>query len=141
MGRILAIDFGTKRIGLAVTDSLQMIAGPLKTVTSEEALPFIVSYCEKEKVEIIVLGEPKHLDGSASGPQEAIQNFLKALERKLPAVKMERMDERFTSKLAFDSMIMGGATKKQRQDKSMIDTVSAVIILQSFMEQRAFRRG
>ncbi|HOY49221.1 MAG TPA: Holliday junction resolvase RuvX [Flavobacteriales bacterium] len=138
MPRILAIDFGTKRIGIAVTDPLQMIANPFKTVTNEEALPFLKTYLSKESVETIVIGEPKHLDGSASGPQESITNFVRAVEKAFPTVKIVRVDERFTSKLAFGAMIDGGASKKQRQDKSLIDTLSAVIILQSYMEQKAF---
>ncbi|MFM2285186.1 MAG: hypothetical protein RLZZ543_683 [Bacteroidota bacterium] len=138
MPRILAIDFGTKRIGIAVTDPLQMIANPLKTVNADEALPFLKQYLQKENVETIVVGEPKHMDGSASGPQESISNFVRAVEKAFPTVKVERVDERFTSKLAFGAMIAGGATKKQRQDKGMIDTLSAVIILQSYMEQKAF---
>ena len=138
MPRILAIDFGTKRIGIAVTDPLQMIANPLKTVTNEEALPFLKTYLSKESVETIVIGEPKHLDGSASGPQESITNFVRAVEKAFPTVKIVRVDERFTSKLAFGAMLDGGASKKQRQDKSLIDTLSAVIILQSYMEQKAF---
>lgn len=138
MPRILAIDFGTKRIGIAVTDPLQMIANPLKTVTNEEALPFLKTYLSKESVETIVIGEPKHLDGSASGPQESITNFVRAVEKAFPTVKIVRVDERFTSKLAFGAMVDGGASKKQRQDKSLIDTLSAVIILQSYMEQKAF---
>lgn len=138
MPRILAIDFGTKRIGIAVTDPLQMIANPFKTVTNEEALPFLKTYLSKESVETIVIGEPKHLDGSASGPQESITNFVRAVEKAFPTVKIVRVDERFTSKLAFGAMVDGGASKKQRQDKSLIDTLSAVIILQSYMEQKAF---
>jgi putative Holliday junction resolvase len=138
MPRILAIDFGTKRIGIAVTDPLQMIANPFKTVTNEEALPFLKTYLSKESVETIVIGEPKHLDGSASGPQESITNFVRAVEKAFPTVKIVRVDERFTSKLAFGAMLDGGASKKQRQDKSLIDTLSAVIILQSYMEQKAF---
>lgn len=138
MPRIIAIDFGTKRIGIAVTDPLQMIANPLKTVTNEEALPFLKTYLSKESVETIVIGEPKHLDGSASGPQESITNFVRAVEKAFPTVKIVRVDERFTSKLAFGAMLDGGASKKQRQDKSLIDTLSAVIILQSYMEQKAF---
>jgi putative Holliday junction resolvase len=138
MPRIIAIDFGTKRIGIAVTDPLQMIANPLKTVTNEEAIPFLKTYLSKENVETIVIGEPKHLDGSASGPQESIANFVRAIEKAFPTVKIVRVDERFTSKLAFGAMIDGGASKKQRQDKSLIDTLSAVIILQSYMEQKAF---
>ena len=138
MPRILAIDFGTKRIGIAVTDPLQMIANPLKTVTNEEAIPFLKTYLSKENVDTIVIGEPKHLDGSASGPQESIANFVRAVEKAFPTVKIVRVDERFTSKLAFGAMLDGGASKKQRQDKSLIDTLSAVIILQSYMEQKAF---
>jgi putative Holliday junction resolvase len=138
MPRIIAIDFGTKRIGIAVTDPLQMIANPLKTVTNEEAIPFLKTYLSKENVDTIVIGEPKHLDGTASGPQESIANFVRAVEKAFPTVKIVRVDERFTSKIAFGAMLDGGASKKQRQDKSLIDTLSAVIILQSYMEQKAF---
>ena len=138
MARVLSIDFGTKRIGIAVTDPLQMIANPLKTLTNEEALPFIKSYVQKENVEAIVIGEPKHLDGTGSGPQESISNFVRAVEKAFPTIKVIRIDERFTSKLAFGAMLEGGASKKKRQDKSLIDTLSAVIILQSYLEQKTF---
>jgi putative Holliday junction resolvase len=141
MPRILAIDFGTKRTGIAVTDSLQMIANPLKTVPGDEVLPFLKQYMSKEQVETIVVGEPKHMDGTASGPQEALTNFVRSLEKAFPMVKVVRMDERFTSKMAFGAMLQAGASKKQRQDKSTIDTVSAVIILQSYMEQKAFGKS
>lgn len=138
MPRILALDFGTKRIGIAVTDALQLIANPLKTVSNEETIPYLKQYLSKENVETIVIGDPKHLDGTASGPQESLNNFVRAIEKAFPTVKIVRVDERFTSKIAFGTMIEGGASKKQRKDKSLIDTLSAVIILQSYMEQKAF---
>lgn len=140
MSRIIAIDYGTKRVGLAVTDPLQLIAGPLKTVHSSEVIAFLQSYFLVEKVESIVIGEPRHLDGTLSGPREALENFIKNLSKSFPDKEIHRIDERFTSKLAMDSLISGGASKKQRQDKAALDTISAVIILQSFLEQKAFRK-
>jgi putative holliday junction resolvase len=140
MPRIIAIDFGTKRVGLAVTDPLQMIAGPLKTVHSSELIDYLKNYFAIEKVESIVIGEPKHLDGTLSGPREALENMIKNLSKTFPDKEIHRVDERFTSKLAMDSLIAGGASKKQRKDKAALDTISAVIILQSFMEQNAFRK-
>ena len=138
MARVLSVDFGTKRIGIAVTDPMQMIANPLKTLTNDEALPFIKNYVLKEKVETIVIGEPKHLDGTSSGPQESLMNFVRAVEKAFPTIKVVRVDERFTSKLAFNALIEGGASKKQRQDKSLLDSMSAAIILQSYLEQKTF---
>ncbi len=138
MPRILALDFGTKRIGIAVTDNLQLIANPLKTVSNEETIPYLKLYLSKENVETIVIGDPKHLDGTSSGPQESLNNFVRAIEKAFPTVKIVRIDERFTSKIAFGTLIEAGASKKQRKDKSLIDTLSAVIILQSYMEQIQF---
>jgi len=140
MARIIAIDYGTKRIGLAVTDSLQMIAGPLKTVHSSEIIDFLKEYLHRENVEAFVIGEPKHLDGNLSGPIEALSNFIKNLTKNFPDKPIYRIDERFTSKMAMDTLIAGGASKKQRQDKATLDTISAMIILQSFLEQNAFRK-
>jgi putative Holliday junction resolvase len=140
MARILAIDYGTKRSGIAVTDPLKMIANPLTAVPTQELLPFLKEYIGKELVETIVVGEPKHMDGTASGPQEALANFVKAVEKTFKSIQVVRMDERFTSKMSLETMITAGATKKQRAVKENIDTISAVIILQSYMEQLEYRK-
>ncbi|MEX1188253.1 MAG: Holliday junction resolvase RuvX [Bacteroidia bacterium] len=137
-GRILAIDYGNKRIGLAVTDSLQIIAGPLKTVHSQEILSFLKEYVPKEKVVEIVIGEPKHMDGTESGPIEALSNFKKALERFFPEIPIHMVDERFTSKMAMASLHQSGASKTKKKNKEEIDLISAVLILQSHMERNNF---
>jgi putative holliday junction resolvase len=137
-GRILGIDYGTKRIGLAVTDSLQIISGPLKTVHSQDVLTFLKDYIPKENVVEIVIGNPMHLDGSLSGPQESLNNFIKSLSRTFPEVPVIKLDERFTSKMAMASLHATGASKKKKQNKEEIDLISAVLILQSHMEQKTF---
>ena len=139
MPRILAIDFGTKRIGIAVTDPLQLIANPLQTIPSKDIFQFLKEYIQQEPVETIVIGEPKSMDGNPSGPVEALRNFLVALKRSFPTIKIEQVDERFTSKLALSAMISAGATKKQRANKENIDKLSAAIILQTYMDGRDAR--
>ena len=141
MGRILAIDFGTKRIGLAVTDPNQIIATALDTIPSAEIFDYLKNYFSKEPVSKIIIGEPKHLDGSISGPIEALSNFKKALSRLFPLIPVESIDERFTSKIAFESMILSGAKKKDRENKSNIDKISAVIILQDYLSQLSYRKS
>lgn len=133
MGRIMALDYGTKRTGIAVTDELQLIASGLATVNSKELIPFLENYFEKEKVELVLVGEPKQKDGSASQSETAIQGFLKKFEEKFPDKKTKRVDERFTSKMAFQTMIDSGLKKKQRQNKALVDEISATIILQSYL--------
>lgn len=133
MGRILAIDFGLKRTGIAVTDNLKMIANPLETVASENLISFLKSYCEKEKVETFVIGAPKRMNNQSSDIEQNILLFIDHLKKVFPKVKIERQDERFTSKLAFNAMITGGLKKKDRQNKETIDKLSATIILQSFL--------
>jgi putative holliday junction resolvase len=135
MGRIMAIDYGTKRVGVAVTDPMKMIASPLDTIHSSEAIAFIENYHSKNELETIVVGLPKHMDGNLNDVEVHIKDFIKKLKAKIPALKVERIDERFTSKMAFQSMITAGATKKQRAEKSNIDKVSAAIILQSYLSQ------
>lgn len=135
MSRILAIDYGTKRVGIAVTDENRLIASALETVHSKDIINYLKQYFSKNKVEIIVLGEPKHLDNTPSQSAEAINNFEKHLLKTFPDKKVERMDERFTSKIAFQTMINSGLKKKQRQDKGIIDQVSATIILQDYLER------
>lgn len=139
MARILAIDFGTKRTGIASTDSLQLIASPLTTVSGAELIPFLNKYLATERVETIVVGEPRHKDGELSGPIEALNNFLIYLRRTFPAIGIERVDERFTSKLANMAINEAGLSKKKRADKSLNDAIAATLILQSYLEQRTFR--
>ncbi len=133
MARILALDYGTKRTGIAVTDEHKIIASGLTTVPTAELLPFLKKYFSEEKVELVLLGEPKQMDNTASQSEVKIQEFLKKFTEAFPGMKMERVDERFTSKMAFQSMIDSGLKKKQRQNKSLVDEISATIILQSYL--------
>ena len=136
MSRLLAIDYGTKRCGIAVSDPLQIIANGLTTVHSKDILTFLTTYFQKEKVETIVVGEPKKMNGEATDATVHVNNFIKQLQKKFPEIKIERIDERFTSKMAFQTMIDSGLKKKARQNKELIDEISATIILQSFMSLR-----
>ena len=141
MARILAVDFGGKRVGLAVTDTLQMIAGGLTTVATKEIFIFLKNYFAKEIVECVVVGEPKRLNNTETHSTEMTEKFVKELKQKYPSLKVERMDERFTSKMAFQTMIDGGLKKKDRRNKETVDMVSATIILQSYMEELNFRKN
>ena len=136
MGRILAIDYGKKRTGIAVTDELQLIASGLTTVATGELLGFIREYCKNEDVEVVVVGEPRRLHLEASPVEADISKFIKKLHRELPALRVDRMDERFTSKMAFQSLIDSGVSKKKRQNKALLDEVSATIILQSYLDSK-----
>ena len=133
MGRILAIDYGIKRTGIAVTDELQIIASGLTTVDTSKLLAFLKDYISEEKVEKIVVGLPKQMDNTASESEVFIQKFLEKLEKELPQIPMVRFDERFTSKMAFQTMIDSGLSKKQRRNKALVDEISATLILQSYM--------
>lgn len=133
MGKIIAIDFGLKRTGLAITDEMQIIAFGLETVESKNLMNYLITLFQKEKIDKIVLGEPKRLDGSDAHITQNVYLLKEALEKQFPTVPVILHDERFTSKMAFEAMIAGGLKKKQRQDKAMIDKVSATIILQSYM--------
>lgn len=133
MGKIIAIDFGLKRTGLAITDESKLFAFGLETVDSKKLMEYLIELFKKEKIETIVLGEPKRLDGSDAHVTQNVYLLKEALEKQFPGVPVELHDERFTSKMAFDAMIAGGLKKKQRQDKGMIDKVSATIILQEFL--------
>lgn len=135
MARILAIDYGTKRVGLAVTDPLQMIATALETVENDKILTYLEEYFEKEAVELLVLGMPKNLDNSDTDATKAVEEFAQKFKEKFPKTSVEFQDERFTSKMALDAMIAGGTKKKYRQNKGNLDKVSAVIILQSYLEK------
>ena len=133
MGRILAIDFGEKRTGIAITDELQIIASGLTTVNTVELLSFLKEYNNTEKVELILIGHPKQMDNSNSESEVLILPFIQKLEKLLPQIPMKRVNERFTSKMAFQTMIAGGMKKKQRRNKAMVDEISATIILQSYL--------
>ena len=137
MGRILAIDYGQKRVGLAVTDELQIIATALDTVHSKDIMEYLKAYIEKEHVVCIVVGEPRQMNNTASESVKFIDPFVRRLKKVFPEMKIDRYDERFTSKIASQTMISAGLKKKDRQNKSTIDKISAVIILQSYMEYKA----
>lgn len=130
----MAIDYGRKRTGLAVTDELQLIATGLDTVETDKLMSYLTNYCLKESVDCFVVGEAKHMDNTPSESAKYIEPFVKRLTQQFPNTPVKRIDERFTSKIAFQAMIDGGLKKKQRQNKAMIDTVSAVLILQNFMQ-------
>lgn len=133
MGRILAIDFGKKRTGIAITDELKIIASGLTTVATGELLDFLKDYLSKEKVTLFLVGKPKQMNNLDSKSEVLIKPFLKKLANAFPHIPIERVDERFTSKMAFQTMIDGGLKKKQRRDKGLIDEISATIILQSYL--------
>ena len=134
MGRILAIDYGQKRVGLAVTDELQLIATGLDTVHVKDIWSYLHDYLIKENVDCIVIGEPKDLMNRPSDSTRFIEPFVKGLTKKFPNVKVKRFDERFTSKIALDTMITGGLSKSKRQNKALVDQISATLILQSYMD-------
>jgi len=136
MGRILAIDYGQKRVGIAVTDELKMIASGLKTVASKDIWTFLSDYLRKEKVDAIVVGEPRDMMNRPSDSSRFVEPFVLKLRKIYPKLKVDRFDERFTSKMAFQTMIDGGLGKKQRQNKALVDTISATIILQSYLESQ-----
>lgn len=141
MARIMAIDYGRKRCGIAVTDPLQIIANSLTTVATKDLLTFILDYVKKENVETIVIGEPKDMQNNPSESSRYIEPFIGQLRKALPDMIIKRHDERFTSKMAFQTMIDAGLGKKQRQNKSLVDTISATIILQSYMEAEAIKKN
>ena len=136
MARILSIDYGKKRTGIAVTDELQMIASGLTTVPTRELQKFLEEYLKTENVETIVIGEPKQMDYTASELGSVIDAFAKALQIKYPNLVIERVDERFTSKMAFQTMIDSGLKKKQRRNKALVDEIAATIILQSYLDRK-----
>ncbi|WP_394970720.1 Holliday junction resolvase RuvX [uncultured Croceitalea sp.] len=136
MARLLALDYGKVRTGIAVTDEMQLIASGLTTVETSTLFSFLKTYLTDENVELIVLGEPKQMDGSASESEILIQKFLEKFKKQFPDIPIERQDERFTSKMAFQAMLDSGIGKKQRQNKALIDQVSATIILQSYLEKK-----
>lgn len=140
VGRILAIDYGKKRVGLAVTDPLKIIATKLTTVPSHQLFDFLKDYFQKESVEKVVIGYPLQMNNEASEAVWYINPFLKRFQKLYPDMPIEQVDERFTSKMAFQTMIDAGLKKKDRQNKGTIDAVSATIILQSYMEKQKYRQ-
>lgn len=136
MSRILAIDYGRKRTGIAVTDPMQIIANGLTTVPTHELMDFLLKYVAQEKVERIVVGHPKQMNNEDSENMKYIKPFVAQLKKKLPDISVELVDERFTSVLAHQAMLDGGLKKKARQDKALVDEISATIILQSYLESR-----
>jgi putative Holliday junction resolvase len=141
MGRILAIDYGTKRIGLAETDDLQLIASGIGTIHSSELKKFIHDYIAKNQLETIVIGLPKRLNNEATQATKLANDTAINLQRTFPTIEVVQVDERFTSKMASAAMFEGGLGKKKRQEKGLVDMVSATIILQSYMEQQRYQRG
>lgn len=135
MGRIVALDYGKKRTGIAVTDELQLIASGLTTVATHDLLNFLKKYVADEKVTMLVVGEPKQMDNTPSESESLIIPFLARLKKVFPELPIEREDERFTSKMAVRTMIDSGLKKKQRRDKALIDEISATIILQAYLNR------
>ena len=133
MSRILAIDYGEVRTGIAVTDQLQIIASGLITVKTEHLIKFLIDYTHKEQVELFIVGLPKQMNNTESESEKHILNFLKQLKISLPKIPVKRIDERFTSKIAHQTMIDSGMKKKQRRNKGLVDEISATIILQSYL--------
>ena len=136
MSRILAFDYGTKRIGIAVTDSLQIIATGLDTIHPNDIVVYLTKYLSTEVVELFVVGEPKQLDGTPSQSAQHVRGFMTILKKHFPEIPIETMDERFTSKMAAATVAQSGFKKSDRRNKERIDTISATIILQSYLEKK-----
>ena len=141
MGRILAFDYGKKRIGLAVTDQMQIIASPLTTISPSEIEKFLLDYLKKEIVDEFVIGYPVQMNNKPSDSVRYIDPFLKRLGKLFPDKPLHLVDERFTSKIALQTIIEGGVKKKDRRDKSLADKISASLILQTYLEKRNFIKG
>lgn len=141
MPRILSIDYGKKRTGLAVTDPLKIIAGGLATVLTHELFQFLHDYTQKEQVELIIIGEPKQPNGLPSENLARVQQFVNRWRKVMPQIPIEYFDERYTSVLAHRAMIDGGLKKKDRQNKALVDEISATILLQNYMDSRQFKAG
>ena len=136
MSRILAIDYGMKRTGIAVTDELQIIASGLTTIPSETTIAFLTTYFSRENVSKVIIGEPKQMNGKPSESTPIIERFVTAFKIAFPEMKIDRVDERFTSKMAFQTMIDSGLKKKQRQNKGLIDEIAATILLQDYLTRK-----
>jgi putative Holliday junction resolvase len=141
MGRILAIDYGRKRIGLAVTDPMKIISSPLTTIPSSEFDSFMQTYLKTEKVDEFVVGYPLQMNNQPSESVIYLNPFIKKLERLFPEKPIHLVDERFTSKIALRTIIDGGVKKKDRRDKTLVDKISASLILQAFLDKRSFTKG
>lgn len=138
MPRILAIDYGQKRTGIAVTDELQIIASGLTTIPTETVIRFLKDYFSIEKVAKVLIGEPKQMNGLPSQSAEMINSFVTKFVNTFPDIEVVRVDERFTSKMAFQTMIASGLNKKQRQNKALIDEIAATILLQDYLTKKIF---
>jgi putative Holliday junction resolvase len=139
LGRILAIDYGNKRTGLAVTDPGQRIASPLETVETHGLMTFLEEYMKAEQVDMIVVGYPIRMDGSDSDALKPIRYFVQAFKKRFPGISVEWMDERFTSKIARDAILEGGVKKSRRREKGNLDRISASLILQTWLDRRTIR--
>lgn len=133
LARILALDYGEKRTGIAVTDEMQIIASGLATIDTKKIFSFLTKYLKNESVELFIVGEPKQMDNTESESEQFIRPFIKKLNQTFPKIPIKRIDERFTSKMAFKSMIDSGLSRKKRQNKSLIDEISATLILQTYL--------
>lgn len=140
MGRILAFDIGKKRTGVAATDPLKIIANGLSTIPTDTIISFLTQYMINESVELLVIGYPYQMNNQLSEAVIYIQPAINRIRKVFPDLQIELVDERFTSKIAFQTMIDGGVKKKDRQNKALVDTISATIILQSYMESRSFNK-
>jgi len=138
MPRIIAIDYGLKRTGIAVTDPLQIIATGLTTIESPKLIEFLKAYFEKEAVEKIVIGEPKNLDDSDTHATALVRNVIEKIKKAFPGIPIERVDERYTSKMAVQAMVDMGMKKKQRRNKAIIDEIAATIILQEYLQHNRY---
>ncbi len=138
MPRILSIDYGQKRTGIAITDEMQIIASGLTTIPTETALSFLKSYFLNEKVEKVLIGEPKQMNGEPSQSSEIIEKFIEKFKLTFPEMEIIKVDERFTSKMAFQTMIVGGLKKSQRKNKALIDEIAATILLQDYLNKPSF---
>ena len=136
MGRVLAIDYGEKRTGIAITDPLQIVASGLTTVDTNSLIDFLKNYCSEENVDLFVVGLPKKMNNQPSLSESLIKPFIIKLKSSFPKISIIRIDERFTSKIALRTMIDSGLKKKQRKNKSLIDQISATLILQSYLDSK-----
>lgn len=136
MGRVMALDYGSKRTGIAISDELQLIASGLTTIETPKLFDFLEKYFSEEEVTLVIIGEPRQRDGTHSGIEEEIQKFLKKFHRVFPDKKTLRADERYTSRMAFQTMIDSGLKRKKRRDKALVDEISATLILQSYLYSR-----
>lgn len=135
MGRIMAIDYGRVRTGLAVTDPMRIIATALTTVETQKLMQFVKDYCSREEVDTFVVGDARRMDGTPSESMALIEPFVEQLKKAFPEKDVARIDERFTSKMAFQTMIDSGLRRKDRRDKGMVDQIAATIMLQDFMKR------